>query len=266
MNVLQEAVSRIRHAVPQQILEDGFIDEWHRMRGLPVSLDTQIINKVIRPRVMADINLVGGTEMTVPLNGLQTEIYDAGRLAVYSIPKKLTHGRNITNPLHVQHSALGTGTNPMGTYNSNYTMSTARGLLKTTGSIPVTSTARVRLIAENTILVENATAVMPNSYLRCIVEHDESLSGIKPPSYPVFFQLVEYAVKAYLYNTLMLSVDQGRLSGGRDLGVYRDILSEYSDANENYKEYLDRTWAVTSLLDDEDSKRRAVNVLMPGWI
>lgn len=263
MNALQEAVSRVRHVVPLQILEDAFIDPRHRGFGLPVSLDEQILNKVIRSRVMADCSLIGGTEITVPLDGLKTDSYDAGRLSVYIIPKSHTQGRNIINPLNIQFSRIAGAAASGAQFQSSQMLQTARGMLSSNQPPPITSTARVRLIAENTILVENSGIIQPNSFLRCIVEHDENLSGIQPSSFHTFFQLVEYAVKAYIYNKLILNIGQARLSGGQELGVYRDIVDSYSDANELYTEFLRENWAETSLLNDDDSKRRAINILLP---
>lgn len=263
MNVMQEAVSRVRHVIPVEILDDAFIDPRHRGFGLPVSLDDQIISKVVRSRVMADMNLIGGIEMSVPLDGLRADSYDAGRLSVYIIPKDRTQGRNIVNPLNVQFSRIGGYNNPVAPLNSSQMLRTARGLMTTAQAAPITSTAKVRLIAENTVVVENSYAIQPNAFLRCIVEHDENLGGIQPTSFHVFFQLVEYAVKAYVYNALVMKIGQARLSGGQELGVYRDIVESYSDANQMYTEYLQETWAQTSLLNDDESKRRAVNILLP---
>lgn len=263
MNLVQQALNQLYYVVPRQVLEAAFIHPQPYSRRLPISLDTLIMDKVVRPRVMNDCNLVGGVETTIPLGGIRPEIFEDYSI-VYNIPKQLTEGRSITTVLHLTYGEAPARALQMGSPNNSGMLSGAQSVVDGVGEIPVVSTADVRLIGENTVLIRGNLQLPTNVYLRCILEQDEAFSHIQPRSFPSFFKLVEYAVKAYIYNELGMRIDQSYLSGGVELGRIREVVDSYADANELYQTYMEEVWAKTSLLNDHESKWRHLKSITGG--
>lgn len=54
------------------------------------------------------------------------------------------------------------------------------------GPIPITSTAYVQLIAENTVMIRDTIILPVNSYLMCILSQDDELSHLQLRNYPAF--------------------------------------------------------------------------------
>lgn len=271
MNVIAKAVDDIKRKVPKQILSKVFIpyDPYGRTFQ-SFSLDEQIIENVIKARVLVDCNIIGGTEVLVSLEGLPVDNVNVNMLAVH-IPKERTQGRSITSALSVvfvnaaaSSSVYGANTGMSANGCSSTLLSAANGLLKSFDSIPTTSTARIQLIAENTILVKEMSMLPGNCYLRCMLSNDEELSNIPMRAYMYFSKLVELAVKSYIYNELIIGIDMGQLEGGAMIGVFKDIVQGYSDAEELYQDYLINTMQGVLFTSDMEAWHRHVKLIVGG--
>ncbi len=275
MNPIQKAVDEVKWTIPRAVLEKAFVDRQNSWRmGARKSLDEQIISLVIRPRVLVDCNLIGGTQALISLNGLPQE-KPTEYLTVIHIPKERTEGKSINSVLNVGFVALAylaswAGMNAAGslaTYGSSENtalMTATAGMLTAFDKIPMVSTARVELIAENSILIRDSINLYPDMTLRCVLANEENLNNLQLRAYRNFAELVGHAVKAYIYNTLIINMDQGELQGGQELGVFKETVLEYRDSNQNYLDYLRNTWEAVSLMQDEQSYLRFMKLIIGG--
>lgn len=280
MNPIKKALDEVKYRIPRQLLERVFIDGSAAWRAGPkATLDEQILNLVIRPRVMVDCNLVGGTQAIIPLEGL-THQKPMDWITVIHIPKDRTDGRTINSVLDVMFfsSAAMTGYANSGLagmglmggtsgYSAveNSAMSSAlSSVVGAMDKIPMVSTSRVQLISENTIMIKDGIALAPNSYLRCVLAEDENLSGLQLRSYRYFAKLVEYAVKAYLYNELVILVDTAELRYGQAVAAFKDVFMGYADAEANYQDYLTNTWEKVAFMNDHESHLRYLKLIIGG--
>lgn len=265
MNALRKALDDLKFVIPRPILDTVFIKRYSGYRMAAPSIDEQILNNVIRPRVFIDCNLVGGAEILVPLTGLQGEDVNTTDM-VYRIPKNLTQNRSIMSVLNVTYVDAQSMA-AAGSYAScgvSAQQSAAQALLDAVSPLPLISTGRISIIGENVILIKDSIRIPSNSHLRCIVAHDEAMSHIQPRSYKAFCKLVEYAVKAFIYNEYIIEVDMGELRGGHNLGKFKDIIEEYSDANELYDTYITEKWQKISFQNDRESHGRFLKLLIGG--
>lgn len=265
MNVLRKAVDDLKFYIPRPILETVFVKRAASWRAQSPSLDDQVLNQVIRPRVYTDCNLVGGHEIMVSLLGLEAEQFDQNT-TIYTIPKERTQNRTIMSVLNITFvdpsAVVSTGAYSQCGVTAIGTASQA--LMDSMAPIPAISTATVNLIGENTVMVRDITRVPSNSYLRCIVSHDEAMSHLQPRSYKAFCKLVEYAVKAYIYNEYIIEMDMAELRGGHNLGKFKDIIEEYADANELYDTYLREKWQKISEMNDREGTARYIKMIVGG--
>lgn len=280
MNPIKKAIYEVRARIPRQILEKVFIDGSSYYRPtLNSSIEDQIETLVVRPRVLVDCNLIGGEQVLVPLAGLQQE-RTLQYTTVINIPKSRTNGRSINSVLNVSFfnsasvsgyvgagvmgmGSLSGGTGYNGMDNSAATALSA-SVVAALDKIPMTSTSKVQLIAENTILITDGINLPNESFLRCVVANDENLAGLQMRSYRYFAQLVEYAVKAYIYNQLIIDIDAGELRYGQNLGVFKEIVASYSDANQNYADYMSTTMEKVLFMNDEMTNARYLKLLIGG--
>lgn len=277
MSAIRYAINEVLNTIPKAVLQKAFLRptiSWAPL--MDTNLEEQIENRVIRQRVIPASNLKGGTMVMIPLMGLH---YDVTRNyeVVLRIPKSLTQERKIMTVLHLSYvgptGGVGSpnagyggygggsmGVNSIGGYSNDGSalMGAAAGMLNALDKIPVTGTANVQLIGENTIMISNCTSLSGNPHLRCMLAYDDELSEINPRSYSEFAELVTLATKAFIYRELVIDIDESELRGGYNLGIFKEIVSGYSDSDQNYKDYLRNTWQAVMFMNDKAAFRRFI--------
>tara|TARA_B100000929_G_scaffold232756_2_gene189223 strand:+ start:4426 stop:5235 length:810 start_codon:yes stop_codon:yes gene_type:complete len=267
MNPITKALSELKFRIPKPILEKAFLPKktWGGLHHkTPVSLDYRIREAVIDARVMVDCNLVGGTEVTVPLGDIVPQYLPEYKV-IWRIPLNLTQNRNITRVYSLIYGDGGvpSHTNMYNTGGSVYD-DAASGLLASHMPIPNISNAEIQLIGENTVLAHMHIPPSPRLYLRCVVENDGEFNNLPPTSILRFCKLVEFATKSYIYNNLMIEMDRGELSGGSDLGRFSSMVEDYADAEELYQEYFEEHWRKIALFSDPKAHKRHLKMVTGG--
>ena len=265
LNAMAKALDEVKFRIPKTILQVVFTDRNSHWKEVPLSLDEMVMKDVVRPRVMIDCNLLGGTEMFVNMEGVpytRTDDYTS----VYRIPKHKTNGRSIisvknitfTDPTKVSSYGVAAG-------QQNTTMlQVGSAVMDAHGSIPMTSTAVVQLIAENVVMVRDTVILPANIYLRCVIASDENMSHLQLATYRIFADIVVLAVKAYIYNEYIIQMDIGELHGGMNLGRFKEVIDTYAEADELYRTMLTDKWMKVSMMNDTESYRRHLRLLLGG--
>lgn len=269
MNPIQKAISDVKSAIPREILERTFmkpdnVSLGQRQSFTPQSLDFHIRSVVIEGNVLPDCNLVGGTEVTIPLvEVLPQWISDYNVL--YRVPKHLTQNRSILRLIHLTFGDGGVvGSQNLAAQGRSPLMDGAQGVLQAHLPIPIISTANMEIVGENTILVKDNVTMPGNPYLRCVIEGDTELNHLQPTSYRHFSKLVILATKRHIFNHMAVSLDQAALSGGMALGRIREIIDGYSDAYEQYEEYFDTVWRKVAVFNDPEANKRHLKYITGG--
>lgn len=277
-SAISKAVQEIKYRIPHEVLQRVFLEPVNGWRPvISMTLESQIENLVIRPRVLVDLNLVSGQEVMVPLAGLEMPQPQPYQTVIH-VPKSRTNGRRINSVRNVSFfnmSAMGGiygatagfngGLTGLNLEDSTTAVAVTAGLMASYDKIPQTSTAKVSLIAENTVLVNDAMIIPSSSFLRCILENDENLSSLPLRSYMAFCQLVEYAVKAFIHNRMVVAMGERELFYGQELGRFKEIVDSYADANQNYLDYLREKMQAIMLMSDEASYSRLIKMVVGGY-
>lgn len=265
MNVISKSVEDLKFKIPRQILEAVFIKREGNWRQSQYNIDENIMASVVRPRVCVDCNLTGGAEVFIPLEGVQKERVN-DFTTVYYIPKSKTQGRSILSVSNItftdpsRMATFGTGSQQGNTA----MMRAGNAVVDAMGNIPVTSTAKVQLIAENVVMVNDTIILPANIFLRCMIANDENMSHIQPRSYLVISKLVELAVKAFIHNELIIQMGQAQLYGGQDLGVFKEVVESYSDSNELYETHLREVVTKVQFMNDRTTHERYLKMIIGG--
>lgn len=266
MSAIQTAIRHVKSVIPKEVLEIAFGYINNNRYKTSVSIDSRIKTTVIDEKVLPDCNIVGGVEVTIAMNGLTYEQLDTG-LYAYRVPKALTQGRSITSVLSVAFANLNAyqaTANVAPSQQMDLVQGAAVGYLQSLSPIPYMSEARATLIGDNVVTVETQMVPGGNLYLRCTIENDYNMTNINRKSWLKFSELVEYAVKSWIYTNTIVSIDRAYVDGGADIGSIKDIIEGYSDAEQNYKDFLAKNWSIVSILNDPESQERFIRLTSGG--
>lgn len=273
MQALSKALDEVKYRIPALVLQQTFTQKTLSWRTSPVSVDEQIMNLVIRSRVLVDSNIVGGTEVIVPLSNINPEYIDQYTL-VYHVPKSLIQGRSILSVKSIGYdgnvglyvgNTSGSMAGQMGSQGRfKDSVAAAMAVGQSYSAAPMTSNANVQLIGDNVVMVKGYNQTQINNALRCMVTDDVNMNHLQVRSIPDFCKLVELAVKSYIYNTLIINMGNALLSGGQELGVFKTIVDGYADSEQMYQDFLKQTWQAVAFMNDEQQFGRYIKLISGG--
>lgn len=264
MNAIGYAMNMVNRSIPQEIRNLTFLSGLNHYTNIPVTADSRIRDIVINERVLEDINVIGGTHITVQLDGLPQEPVENNAMVI-RIPKSRTQGRSILTVHSVAFGASavsGFVSNPLRQVSE--VANANQQMLNGIGSIPYISEAQVTLLTENTVLIQGVNMMSGMMFLRCEIENDSNLNNIKRRSYLAFGELCVLAVKSHIYVNTVVPLDIGYIEGGATIGKISDIIDGYESAEEEYLEFLKTRWSKVSKLNDSETVEQLVRISAGG--
>lgn len=272
MDAVSYCIAKIRQNIPRQLLDEAFkpqrYDPIRSVRRydnvLSQSIDDLIRTKIMEGMVALDLEQFAGTEDTLPLNIAEKIPYDPWNV-VYRFNKKDLGGRNIIKVHEVLFATnLGYGVDGFGAHNRSRDMltSVARDISRATVGTEATGTAYVELIGPNTILVNDINIITGYTRLRCTLTYDKLFNEIKPAYRKDLADLSVMAAKAYIYNTLVIDVDEGIIRSGKALGSFKEQLDKYSDSMQMYDEMLETTMRKIAIMNDTEQYRKVMKLAL----
>ncbi len=257
MDLITKAVKDVMYNIPRELLRVAYMeDRVSPYIQSPRSLEEAIREKTIIPRVVADTDLIGGQTIYVPLAGITPKIMDDDNF-IFEIPAERTGNRKIISVLAVNYfrseniPAYQNSSAPMVApmLGSELSMSAQRAM-NSRGSIPLISTAECIVVGHNVVMIRNHLRTAAMTQLKCRVENDQNLANLPLTVFPIFSKLCIFAVKAYIYNELIIKIDAGVIHRGHQLGVFKNTVESYADANENYATCRDEEWGAVTVMAD----------------
>lgn len=263
MNPITKALDEIRFSIPAEILNQVFLNQ-AMMCGANsgiLSLETRIRESVLEPRVFVDIDLHGGTEAFIPLETSVRAEHTDPYTVIYHIPNEVVQNRPIVQVYSVHFAILGYQNAGMALqYTETPLASETRRVLDSAMRVPPAMTSYLNLIAHNTVMARFVYLPYKTAFMRVRLGNDNALSHIRAQAIPDFAKMCVLAVKAYIYNTMMVVMDQGQLSGGQMLGAFKETIMNYADSEVMYHESLKR-WGKISILNDAEARRRHIRTV-----
>ena len=269
MTAVTKALEERKFQRPMEFLNIGFKHEVDFMtsRNVATSRDDRILTNVIRKRVLVDCHLIGGTPTTVPVEYCDVIQTNPNEFVV-NVPKDLTSNKSIVNVLSLvaNMNYIGSSILPSPAYDTSPILGAATTMYNSMKTVNLIQTSRLELIGENTIIVSEPHLMIFNAFLKVNLEYDDSMSTLNPRFMRGFSKACVLATKAWLYNKLVVIIDQSRLYAGHDLSIITDIINSYSDAEEQYQEYVDMTLKKLLLMSNKDTMTRMVSSMIGGII
>ena len=244
-NALEIALVKIHSSIPPEILEYAFANR--ELRNEVVSIDDMILQKVIRYRVLKDMNTEGGKfkeillrhEYMEPLQrNYDDNMMHTGRWSVYRIPPVIREGRPIVEVMSLKFRGAYAGNQP---YSNGYTdganiTTLAQGVLDAHTFQTAPPIPNVELLSGDLVRLYPSQHHGTLWAMNCRLAYDEFLTNLNTSAIQPFADLCVLAVKAYIFNTTTVPLDKAYIMNGYQVGQFKTIIDSYADANEKYDE------------------------------
>lgn len=254
MDLISKAIQDIKASIPREILRMAYQE---RVFGQsPITIEEALRVKTIMPRVVVDTNIVGGTTAIITVEDIRPIVTDEYNL-IYQIPPERLNYRTILTALAALYYKPGNmpgqryGSAPIGLPSIGAELNNSASMaMDSRGAIPILQTHEVSMVAHNTVLVRNVHRSHGIKQIRCILENEENLQNISIRNALDFSKLCIFAVKSFIYNELIISLDRGRIERGHEIGAIKNMIESYSDAEENYQTMLREEWGAIAVMND----------------
>lgn len=269
MDAITYATQQVRYRIPDPILQLAFSpnspirrnNQWFPVNEAQ-SIDYNIRDRVIESRVNTDINLFGGNQIPIDLRGVPYEQFD-WQTRIYRIPPEVTGHRKIVSLQSLIYINFYNMSGYVDYQRTNDLMSATSDLYNAVSQMPIVQSADLQIVGDNTVMVrDDVVHLHDNLALICLIENEAGLQNIAPQTYPIYAELVEYATKSYIYNSLIIELDRGYLMGGQELGKIQEIIEDYADAEELYRETLMERWRKASFMNDRYRTNRLIRTMI----
>jgi len=240
------ALRMIFNNIPKEILEAAF-----RPKDYQVTLDQRIKDVIINGRVLPDCNINAGKIKRIPLSSCMIEYVtpDPGFSSIlsptpgslYRVPPNARENRDITGVIDISYlyDYGGFNDSPFGLgSNGNTVRSMAAAVLNSHTGRNSCLTPTPTLLANNMILINPTNSFISDWALVCRLGYDEEFTNLNNGAVVPLSKLILIATKVYIWVTLTIQIDQAMLSGGQELGKFKDVVDRYQEELEKYDDAL----------------------------
>lgn len=235
------------------------------------TVDQGIREKVIHQTVLPACNTRGGKTEYIDLAG--SKIRDLGNGCIeINVPDIVTGGRKIISVAEVYLGSmtsatgmLGVGLNESAICGQGSVSDMTSALvdsLAPSRNFPVTYT-NLHMTGHNSFVIFGLNSGVMSMSAQMTLEYDEGLSSINQRHWEAFADLVELAVKSYIYRTCRRPTSEAVERSGVALSDIRDDIDSYRDAWTEYKEYLKTTWTNIMAWNDRAAVNKNIQSAVP---
>lgn len=240
-NAIEHAKSHIIDEIDDDILtfcfKAGYANE---IIGVMSILE----NKIIRNIVIKEINLLDGEEKRIPYSACKT-LYNANGTILLEIPNIVLNNRPVITVDNIISGSIGQARlNRVGGLAGN-----AINMLNTNLPTDMYSNCKLEVINNNIIKISEVNYMEPNAILTVRVQSNPNLSNLPVTTHIDFAELCLLAVQKWIYAKKRKDINMAVLRGGVELSIMKEIVDEWSDAKETYKEKRTQFLAVMNMSD-----------------
>ena len=255
-NAIHYSTDRIFNEVPYELLAKAFPPLRFAGYADNRSLEERVRDEIIVRKVLVDANLIGGQQVTVPLDSASARILPEG--VIWEVPMHLTQGRKIMSALSVEYNTGHTQSIVTGgaINNSHNALGNAATDVYLAANGPSSiGSPRVDIVGPNTVFLRDS-GFRGSLLLRCVLENDPYLANISPRHYLAFGDMCIYAARSLIFNRLQIQMAEGSIQPGSINGYIRQALDNMADSEEMYREMRDGKWRKLSMMNDGVSRNQ----------
>jgi hypothetical protein len=279
MNAVQYAINRLHGSdIDEYLLKLAFEQNpntnwsgnWYNTVN-NTTIDQGILEKVIHRTVLPACNARGGKTEYIDISSSRIRDLGNGCIEV-NVPDIITGGRKIISVAEVYLGSMTSATGMLGIGINDNALCGQGAISDMTQSLldsitpsrmfPVTYT-NIHMTGNNSFVIFGMNSGTFSMSAKMTLEYDEGLSSISPRHHELFADLVELAVKAYIYRVCRRPTSDAIKRSGVSLDDIRDDIANYRDAWTDYKEMVKTTWTNAMAWSDRLTVGNTIRSMVP---
>lgn len=251
MDFIGSMVRYIRTEIPTEILDLALRDfkEWKK----PVNLDT-LIEKNIVSEMILDMNLSSGIKVNIPFNNWVVT-YSNEFETVMELREGVHAGKSILMVTEIIAGLASTAvTRPALTPLEKLDRSIGPKIMGVFDS-------NIETIGNREVYIGRPESMLVNTEVVCYLTYSRDMKEINPRYYMAFGEIAIMKAQAWIYNKLVVKMNEGALYHGHSLEVVERIISNWSDMNKEYMEKMNVVGAKMLYMNDARSMRETVGLM-----
>ena len=252
MDFIGNMVRFIKSEIPIEILDLALRDfkTWKK----PVNLDT-LIEKNILAEMVLDMNLSSGIKINIPYdNWIVT--FSSDRETVIELKSGIHPGKSI---LSVTEIIAGSPTSRL--YSPGITP--IEKLDRSIGpQIYGIYGSDIETIGNRELYIGKPASFLTGSEIVCYLTYSKEMKEISPKYYMAFGEIAIIKAQAWIYNKLVVKLNEGELYHGHSLDIVNRIVDNWSDANKEYMEKMNVLGSKLLYMNDPRNMKNAITTLI----
>ncbi|MNG46941.1 hypothetical protein D3C79_48080 [compost metagenome] len=279
MNAVQYAINRLHGSdIDEYLLKLAFEQNpntnwsgnWYNTVNA-TTIDQGVLEKVIHRTVLPACNARGGKTEYIDISSSRIRDLGNGCIEV-NVPDIITGGRKIISVAEVYLGSMTSATGMLGIGINDNALCGQGAISDMTQSLldsitpsrmfPVTFT-NIHMTGNNSFVIFGMNSGTFSMSAKMTLEYDEGLSSISPRHHELFADLVELAVKAYIYRTCRRPTSDAVKRAGVALDDIKDDIANYRSAWDDYKEMVKTTWTNAMAWSDRLTVNETIKSSVP---
>ena len=201
-------------------------------------------NKIIRNIVIRELNMLDGEEKRIPFTACRVLFHGNDNMLIEIPPITLNNRPIITV------DSITSGILPQGRINKVGGLTgVAMNMLNTNSPTDMYSNCKTEVINNNIVKISDVSYVEPNAIINLRVQSNPNMSNLPLTTHIDFAELCLLATQKWIYAKKRKDINIAILKGGAELSVLKEIVDEWNDAKELYKEKRMKFIAIMNMSD-----------------
>jgi len=253
METIQDAIQYTLRQIPRiliiKALEQSAVLETQFLSTKEiVSVESALYSKIIHRVVGKDCNIFGGKmketvlmpEWVIAHSERDTDSWmRKANNSTYRIPAQEREYRDIIGVISVKQRAVtGVDTPYNVTWRGSALVDNMKNMLGAQSFNDAWTAPIPELLSTDIVRLVTAQLTSTHWVLEMELAYPENFSNINRSSIPFFRDMVLYATQQFIYNNLVIPMDEAAMVSGAPLGSIKELVYKYENARELYDQAL----------------------------
>jgi hypothetical protein len=239
MDIIKKSINDVLFRIPKKILGLAFGTSTY------TTMSTKIMDKVVRPRVMLDLNLLSSNTIFIPTSKFDVIASDSyGEL--WELQDGVIGEASIIAPLSIS-TKQDLGPTWLNDDDLSY----------------IDTHTRLSMVSDNLVFVYGMNSLLSEAHMECSITYNDTMNQLPAGANKEISSFITLAVKAFVHNELIIEINEGYIHNGAELNIVKDYIDKYESSEEEYEDAKRHIIGKLLFMSNETAMEDYVSIMFP---